>query len=124
MTDEVSWNSLVQMGKLYRQGQAARGTLLEFMLAIGDMGLYRGFDADGAARTAAMLDLVVAMEPRHCKAIASKFAAMAKNMKIATLGIPADFMEPALVDLLWCRAGPLLSVERPGLGSARARRAP
>ena len=60
-------------------------------------------------------DLVVAMEQRHRKAIESKFPALAKNSKIATLGIPDDFrfMDPALIELLWARAGPLLGVARP-----------
>lgn len=55
--DEVEWDSEVQRSDFIRRGEKGRGTLLEFLLAIGDMSIYREFDDRSKAVERLMLEL-------------------------------------------------------------------
>jgi predicted protein tyrosine phosphatase len=64
-------------------------------------------DADSPveADDIAWSDMILVMEPVHRRRLALLFPAGLKDKRVVCLGIPDDyeFMEPALVDLLWQR---------------------
>ncbi len=47
-------------------------------------------------------DIILVMEPKHKKKIASKYKKLLKNKKLASLDIPDnyEFMQPELIELL------------------------
>jgi predicted protein tyrosine phosphatase len=79
-------------------------------LEVDSAGLAPDADTPLSHEQVAWTELIVVMEASHRRHLQARYGHLLKSRRVAVLGIPDDydFMQPALVELLRRKAGPLL----------------
>jgi hypothetical protein len=87
MPQEVSWELGIQCAAEGRLGEAMTGSLLEFLLSMGDMGAYQGVDAERGKVAAAIVELGDALVALGAKPSA-RMGPLALRMGLYNLDAP------------------------------------